>query len=85
MANVDKWLQEVADAKASGNNHAVNWLTACWMPYPATTRALARSGDAKPQSETPAGPIQNGKIVFHASAVRRGLGPQIPPPPETTA
>lgn len=80
MANVDKWLQDVADAKARGDTHAVNWLTACWMPYPESMRQAAKGGTAQPASAIvepapPSGPIKNGRIVFHPSTVKREPSP----------
>lgn len=76
MANIDKWLSDVADAKARGDTHAVNWLTAAWVPYPLAVRQAAKDGTAHAspavvEPPPPTGPIRNGKIVFHPSTVRR--------------
>lgn len=70
MAAMDTWLQEVSDARARGDTHAVKWLTACWMPYPASTREAARSGPPPQAAAAPTGPFKTGKIVFHGSTKR---------------
>lgn len=69
MAGQDVWLQQVSDAHARGDTHAVKWLTACWMPYPVSVREAARSGP-QPEAPAPTGPFKTGKIVFHASTKR---------------
>lgn len=82
MTQIDSYLQQVADAKARDDVKAVNWLTACWMPYTLSVRQAARSGTAvRPvkaeagpvQPMIPDGPIKNGKIVFHSSVRRAPL------------
>jgi hypothetical protein len=74
---VDSWLQDVADAKARGDQRAVNWLTACWMPFPESLRSDAKNGITR--SAPPVGtvvesivstePLRSGRIVFHPSAL----------------
>lgn len=77
MANIDTYLQSVADARARGDTHAVNWLTASWMPYSQTVRSAAKGSPLQEESP-PTGPAKNGKIVFHPSTKRAAL-----PAPET--
>lgn len=82
MAQIDTWLQNVADAKASGNMHGAKWLTASWMPYTQTMRSAAWDGTSKGPSmvepAAPVGPIRNGKIVFHSSTlVRKAETPSV--------
>jgi hypothetical protein len=68
-ATMDAWMQSVSDARAKGDTHAVKWLTACWMPYPASARAAARSGPP-PDAPAPTGPFKTGKVVFHNGTSR---------------
>lgn len=74
-ASHDLWLQRVADAHARGDQKAVNWLTASWMPFTESQRSAARSGVAPSVPSTPASlanafdgavvaPVRIGRIVF---------------------
>lgn len=84
-------LQEIAEAKESGDLHRAKWLTACWMPYAPEVRSAAWAGDAKPHSvaepaslanivQTDYQPVKRGKLVFIGRAAEI-LGLQSEPKP----